>query len=361
MNNQCNSSKKQESSEYCYHNEYYNCPSCNQNEYYYYYWPYYYQYYNNYWSTIPKNYYKNNFYFWPNIPLDYYQNDHYYDSKQANPQANYYIQSNFFGNDFENNDPENIRKEVSKTYSKYAEEERKCNCKSNKYAISLGYSEEDLANEDSIVGNLSCGNPVGLADIKKGESVMDLGCGKGFDCRLASKRVGESGKVVGVDMTKEMIEQAIKITKKEKYPNVEYELSNIEDLEKFEKFKEKFDVVISNCVFNLSPEKEKVLKGVYYSLKKGGRLIFTDPIALKPIPDEIRKDMKSYTSCMANASLIEDLNKMLISAGFKNIRIEFKNDNNDYIKKWTPETKWEDGKDPKEYVTTGSIFAYKST
>ena len=87
-------------------------------------------------------------------------------------------------------------------------------------------------------------------------------------------------------------------------------------------------------------------------LKKGGRLIFTDPIALKPIPDEIRKDMKSYTSCMANASLIEDLNKMLTSAGFKNIRIEIKNENNDYIQKWTPETKWEDGKDPKEYVTT---------
>ena len=96
-------------------------------------------------------------------------------------------------------------------------------------------------------------------------------------------------------------------------------------------------------------------------LKKGGRLIFTDPIALKPIPDEIRKDMKSYTSCMANASIIEDLDKMLTSAGFKNIRIEIKNENNDYIQKWTPETKWEDGKDPKEYVTTGSIFAYKPT
>ena len=113
---------------------------------------------------------------------------------------------------------------------------------------------------------------------------MDLACGKGFDCRLASKKVGPKGKVVGIDMTKEMIEKALEITKKEKYPNIEYELSRIEDLEKFDKFKSKFDLVISNCVFNLSPEKEKVIKGVYYVLKNGGRLIFTDPVALKPIP-----------------------------------------------------------------------------
>ena len=254
---------------------------------------------------------------------------------------------------------EEIRKEVSKVYSQYAKEEPQCKCKSKKYAISLGYTEEDLSDENTIVGNLSCGNPVGLADIKEGETVMDLGCGKGFDCRLASKRVGPKGKVVGVDMTKEMIEKAIEITKKEKYPNVEYELSKIEDLENLEKFKEKFDVVISNCVFNLSPEKEKVLRGVYFVLKKGGRLIFTDPVALKPIPDEIKKDMKSYTSCMANASVIEDLNKILINVGFKNVRIEVKDDDS-YIKKWTPETKWENGNDPKEFITTASIFAYKN-
>jgi len=358
MDNQklCNCSKKEGLSPCCCHNEYYNSPYFYKNDYYY--WPYYYQNYNSYWPRIPPYCFQNNYYFWPVIPSDYYQNDNYNYccSRQTTPQCK---KNKSCCRDNEDNDPENIRKEVSKTYRKFAEEESKCNCKSNKYAISLGYSEEDLIDENSIVGNLSCGNPVGLADIKKGESVMDLGCGKGFDCRLASKRVGTSGRVVGVDMTKEMIEQAIKITKKDKYPNVEYELSKIEDLEEIEKFKEKFDVVISNCVFNLSPEKEKVLKGVYYVLKKGGRLIFTDPIALKPIPDEIRKDMKSYTSCMANASLIEDLNKMLTSAGFKNIRIEIKNDNNDYIKKWTPETKWEDGKDPKEYVSTGSIFAYK--
>ena len=181
---------------------------------------------------------------------------------------------------------------------------------------------------------------------------MDLGCGKGFDCRLASKKVGPKGKVVGIDMTKEMIDKAIEVTKKEKYPNIEYELSRIKDLENFDKFKSKFDLVISNCVFNLSPEKEKVIKGVYYVLKDGGRLIFTDPVALKPIPDEIKKDMKSYTSCMANA------NNLLKNAGFKYIKIEIK-DGNSYVRKWTPETKWENGNNPKEYIATASIFAYK--
>ena len=256
------------------------------------------------------------------------------------------------------NQAEEIRKEVTNTYSQYAKEESQCSCKSKKYAISLGYTEEDILGENIPVGNLSCGNPVGLANIKEGETVMDLGCGKGFDCRLASKKVGPKGKVVGIDMTKEMIEKALEITKKEKYPNIEYELSRIEDLEKFDKFKSKFDLVISNCVFNLSPEKEKVIKGVYYVLKNGGRLIFTDPVALKPIPDEIRKDMKSYTSCMANASSIGDLNNLLKNAGFKDIKIEVK-DGDSYVKKWTPETKWENGNDPKEYITTASIFAYK--
>ena len=256
------------------------------------------------------------------------------------------------------NQAEEIRKEVTNTYSQYAKEESQCSCKSKKYAISLGYTEEDILGENIPVGNLSCGNPVGLAKIKEGETVMDLGCGKGFDCRLASKKVGPKGKVVGIDMTKEMIEKALEITKKEKYPNIEYELSRIEDLEKFDKFKSKFDLVISNCVFNLSPEKEKVIKGVYYVLKNGGRLIFTDPVALKPIPDEIRKDMKSYTSCMANASSIDDLNNLLKNAGFKDIKIEVK-DGDSYVRKWTPETKWENGNDPKEYITTASIFAYK--
>ena len=257
------------------------------------------------------------------------------------------------------NNAEEIRNEVSKVYSQYAKDESQCCCKSKKYAISLGYTEEDILDENIPIGNLSCGNPVGLADLKEGEIVMDLGCGTGFDCRLASKRVGPKGSVIGIDMTQEMIDKAIEVTKKEKYPNIQYELSKIEDLENIEKFNSKFDVVISNCVFNLSPEKEKVLKGVYFVLKKGGRLIFSDPVALKPIPEEIRKDMKSYTSCMANASLIDDLNKLLRNVGFKDVRIEVK-DSNSYISKWTPETKWENGKDPKEYITTASIFAYKN-
>ena len=134
--------------------------------------------------------------------------------------------------------------------------------------MSLGYTEEDVSGENIPIGNLSCGNPVGLANLKEGEAIIDLGCGKGFDFRLASKRVGPKGSVIGIDMTKEMIDKASKITKKEKYPNVQYELSKIEDLENIENFKSKFDVVISNCVFNLSPEKEKELKKCLFCTKK---------------------------------------------------------------------------------------------
>ena len=107
------------------------------------------------------------------------------------------------------NNADEIRKEVSNTYSQYAKEESQCSCKSKKYAISLGYTEEDISGENIPVGNLSCGYPVGLADLKEGETVMDLGCGKGFDCRLASKKVGPKGNVIGIDMTKEMIDKAI--------------------------------------------------------------------------------------------------------------------------------------------------------
>ena len=142
------------------------------------------------------------------------------------------------------NNAEEIRNEVSKAHSQYAKEESQCSCKSKNYTMSLGYSEEDISGENIAIGNLSCGNPVGLADLREWETVMDLGFGKGFDCRLASKRVGPKGSVIGIDMTKEMIDKAIEVTKKEKYPNVQYELSKIEDLENIEKFKSKFNVVI---------------------------------------------------------------------------------------------------------------------
>ena len=263
---------------------------------------------------------------------------------------------------FDNEIPETIEKiyeEVSKKYKTIIEQQSNCDCKVNKYALSLGYTSDDIKDEKYETCNLSCGNPIGISNIKKGEIIMDLGCGSGFDCRLAAKKVGFEGKVFGIDMTKEMIDKAKEITNKEKYPQIEFIQSKIEDIGSFNEFLNKFDLVISNCVFNLSPQKDKVLKGVFQVLKKGGRLIFSDPVALKEIPEETRKSLKSYTACMSNACLVDDLYNLLKDAGFENIKIEVKDNCDEYIKKWTPESHWENGVEPKEYIATASIFAYK--
>jgi len=258
--------------------------------------------------------------------------------------------------------PDEVRNNVAKTYSQYATAPSSCAgccCKAKKYAQGLGYTKEDLQDADATVGSLSCGNPVGIADLKEGENVLDLGCGGGFDCRLAARRVGPTGKVFGVDMTEEMIKLATKSTKPEEFPQIKFVQAQIEDIASIEGFSNFFDAVISNCVFNLSPEKQKVINGVFNVLKAGGRLIFSDPVALKPIPEATRKDMASFTSCMANATLVEDLSKMLTTAGFENIRIEVKDDSSTYVNKWTPESHWEEGQNPKDYVATASIWAYK--
>ena len=259
-------------------------------------------------------------------------------------------------------DAASIRDGVTKTYSQYATAPSTCagNCTdASKYAEDLGYTSTDLQDADATAGSLSCGNPVGIADLKEGENVLDLGCGGGFDCRLAARRVGREGKVFGVDMTAEMIMLASKSTNPEMFPQVRFVQEFIEDVGSIPGFPNFFDAVISNCVFNLSPEKQKVLNGVFAVLKPGGRLIFSDPVALKPIPEATRKDMSSITKCMANASLVDDLSKMLETAGFENIRIEVKSDSSSYINKWTPESHWEEGQSPKDYIATASIWAYK--
>jgi len=259
--------------------------------------------------------------------------------------------------------PDEIRENVSKTYAQYAVAPSSCTggccCKAKKYAQDLGYSSSDLQDADVTVGSLSCGNPVGIADIKPGEKVLDLGCGGGFDCRLAARKVGPTGRVFGVDMTEEMVSLAVRSTNPEVFPHVSFLQQQIEEVGSIDGFTDFFDVVISNCVFNLSPEKQKVLNGVFKVLKEGGRLIFSDPVALKPIPESTRRDMASITKCMANASLVDDLSKMLTTAGFERIRIEVKDDSSSYVNKWTPESHWEEGESPKDYIATASIWAYK--
>ena len=255
---------------------------------------------------------------------------------------------------------DSIRGEVSRRYAQFAKATPKvCACNSKKYAMSLGYSQEDVDNEPFEVAALSCGNPVGIADLKEGEAVMDLGCGTGFDCRLAAKRVGPHGRVMGIDMTKEMLDRATELTKPEKFPQVSYHQSAIENLEQLPMLKQSFDAVLSNCVFNLSPEKAKVISGVFYVLKPGGRLIFSDPVALRPIPASVRADMSSFTQCMSNASSVEEISQLLANAGFVHISIQVKDDSSSYVNRWTPGTQWEGSLSPSKYIATATISAYK--
>lgn len=186
-------------------------------------------------------------------------------------------------------------------------------------AGSIGYTDEDLKSvpEGANLG-LGCGNPVAFASLKKGEIVLDLGSGAGIDCFLASDRVGESGKVIGVDMTPEMIEKARGNALKNNYKNVEFRLGEIENLPVGNDFA---DAVISNCVINLSPDKESVFREIYRVLKPGGRLMVSDIVLLRELPEAIRDSVAAYTGCIAGAILREEYLYLIKTAGFQNIKI----------------------------------------
>jgi SAM-dependent methyltransferase len=183
----------------------------------------------------------------------------------------------------------------------------------------IGYSEEDVqaVPEGANLG-LGCGNPIALASLKEGETVLDLGSGAGFDCFLAAQKVGKNGKVIGVDMTPEMIEKARENKQKGDYDNVEFRLGEIESLPVADN---DADVVISNCVINLSPDKKRVFNEVFRVLKPGGRLMVSDIVLLKPLPDVIRNSIEAYVGCVGGASLREEYLEDIKAAGFRDIRI----------------------------------------
>jgi len=184
----------------------------------------------------------------------------------------------------------------------------------------LGYSSEDIKQlEETALESLGCGNPVDMADIKTGEVVLDLGCGTGFDCFLAAKKTGGSGRVIGVDMTEEMIEKAKENAQKHAAENVEFRVGYIEQLPVDDN---STDVVISNCVINLSPEKDKVFQEVYRVLAPGGRLVFSDIVATEPLSPELKDDTDSLTACISGAVEINVLRDLLRTAGFIDVQIE---------------------------------------
>jgi arsenite methyltransferase len=186
-------------------------------------------------------------------------------------------------------------------------------------ALGLGYTPGDLAAvpEGANLG-LGCGNPQAIAALKPGETVLDLGSGAGFDCFLAARQVGASGRVIGVDMTAEMIGRARQNARKVELTNVEFRLGEIEHLPVADG---SVDVIMSNCVINLSPDKPAVFREALRVLRPGGRLAISDVVAFGPLPAEVRRDLALYTGCIAGAATLDEIKSWLAEAGFTDIRV----------------------------------------
>lgn len=184
----------------------------------------------------------------------------------------------------------------------------------------IGYSEEELKNvpEDANLG-IGCGNPTALASIKKGETILDLGSGAGFDCFLASRETGETGKVIGVDITPEMVAQAKKNAEKGNYKNVEFKVGEIENLP-IEN--DSVDLIISNCVINLSNQKEQVFKEAFRVAKPNGRIMISDIILLNDLPDYVKNSVEGHIACLAGAVRKEDYINAIKKAGFTDVSID---------------------------------------
>ncbi len=213
----------------------------------------------------------------------------------------------------------------------------------------LGYSPEELvaAPEGANMG-LGCGNPQLIASLKPGETVLDLGSGGGFDCFLAAKAVGEAGRAIGVDMTPEMVRKARKNAVNSGFTNVDFRLGEIEHLPVADN---SVDVIMSNCVINLSPDKKAVFSEAKRVLRSGGRLAVSDIVALKPMSEEILGNVDAYCGCISGAISVEELRRIMQEAGLVDIGIELKPESRQFIKDWF--------KNAEEYVCSASIQARK--
>ncbi len=183
----------------------------------------------------------------------------------------------------------------------------------------IGYTDEELkAVPDGANLGLGCGNPLALSSIRDGDTVLDLGSGAGFDCFLAAASVGKNGKVIGVDMTSEMIEKARENAKKGNYGNVEFRLGEIE---KLPVANDSVDLIISNCVINLSPDKGKVFQEAFRVLKPGGRLMISDIVLLKELPSFIRESIEAYVGCVSGAIRKDEYLQKIEKAGFQDVKV----------------------------------------
>ena len=257
-----------------------------------------------------------------------------------------------------------IREKVRSRYAAVASAKRGkgCGCASatccspstlvKAQSVKLGYSKRDLkAVPDGADMGLGCGNPQAIAQLKKGEVVVDLGAGGGLDCFLAAKQVGPRGWVIGVDMTPEMVAKARANARKGGYRNVDFRLGEIEHLPVADNTA---NAVMSNCVINLSLDKPQVYREAFRVLKPGGRLAVSDVVAVKPIPSTVRRDLDKQSGCVSGAALVRDVERMLRSAGFHRIRVTVKEESVAFIKDWFP------GSGVERYVRSAIIEAVKN-
>ena len=252
-------------------------------------------------------------------------------------------------------DNDTIRTQVRSAYAKVAD--AACGCgvgccgttTTGAGSMAMGYSAEELAAapEGADLG-LGCGNPQAIAALRSGETVLDLGSGAGFDCFLAAKRVGRTGKVIGVDMTAEMVTKARGNARRVEAANVEFRLGEIEHLPVAD---DSVDVILSNCVINLSPDKSAVFREAFRVLKAGGRLAISDVVALKDLPTELAQSVEAMTGCVAGSAKVADLETMLRAAGFEDVRITTKPDSGAIIEQCMP--------GPAGYVASATIEGRK--
>jgi len=220
-------------------------------------------------------------------------------------------------------------------------------------SVRLGYSltELQMIPEGANLG-LGCGNPQAIAGLQLGEVVLDLGSGAGFDCFLAARQVGPEGRVIGVDMTPEMIAKARANAARAAYGNVEFQLGEIEHLPVADS---SVDVIISNCVINLSTDKPSVFREALRALRPGGRLAVSDVVATAELPADIREDLVLYSACAGGAATVAELQQMLGDAGFEKIQIVPMDSSREFIREWAPGRRLED------YIVSASILARKAS
>lgn len=254
---------------------------------------------------------------------------------------------------------DDVRKAVREQYGKVARTTGASCCApgccgSNPQASTqLGYTEEDLAAvpEGANMG-LGCGNPHAIAALAVGETVLDLGAGGGFDCFLAGQQVGPSGRVIGVDMTPDMVSKARANAERVRATNVEFRLGEIEHLPVADNT---IDVILSNCVINLSPDKKAVFAEAYRVLKPGGRLAISDVVRTAEMPDALASQVAALTGCIAGSATIATIRSLLQNAGFQDIQVEINHSSREFIVDWLP------GSGAEDYVASATLEAVKPT